>query len=94
METQKVKRIIDAGGNLPVENDPGGFSLDLLFKQPDNQGYDLFTLVRNEEKVFATGTETKILVKEIPGSFQALMSDMQLADKMVRDIKKYQSATD
>jgi len=46
------------------------------------------------QKIFTIDTETKILVKEILGSFQALMNDMQLADKMVRDLKKYQSATD
>jgi hypothetical protein len=46
------------------------------------------------QKVFTINTETKVLVKEILGSFQALMNDMQLANKMIRDLKKYQSATD
>lgn len=46
------------------------------------------------QKVFTIGTETKVLVKEILGSFQALMNDMQLTDKMVRDLKKHQSFTD
>ena len=183
METQTEKRIIDASGRLLAENGPGAFTLDVLSKQPEMQGFDIFTLVRNEEevfeqlllqlekdvttivdeisgqdnptmefemlfkqlhrlfkqkpyyltlifdkdlrryysgadqiisrikgrakgylaglidrgkaqKVFTINTETKVLVKEILGSFQALMNDMQLANKMVRDLKKYQSATD
>ena len=184
METQTEKRIIDASGRLLAENGPGAFTLDVLSKQPEMQGFNIFTIVRNEEevfeqlllqlekelkemiggissgqdspaeefemlfkqlhrlfkqkpyyltvifdkslrwqyrgaeeiisrikgmakkylaglidrgkaqKVFTINTETKVLVKEILGSFQALMNDMQLANKMVRDLKKYQSATD
>jgi len=183
METQTEKRFIDASGRLLAKNGPGAFTLDVLSKQPEMQGFDIFTLVRNEEevfeqlllqlekdvtiivdeisgqddptmefemlfkqlhklfkqkpyyltvifdkelrqqyrgaeeiisrikgmakvylaglidrgktqKVFTINTETKTLVKEILGSFQALMNDMQLANKMVRDLKKYQSATD
>jgi hypothetical protein len=184
METQTEKQMIEASGKLLAENGPGAFTLDVLSKQPEMQGFDIFTLVRNEEevfeqlllqlekelkemvdgissgqdspveefemlfkqlhrlfkqkpyylsvifdrnlrhqyssadqiisrikdvakkylaelidrgkaqKVFTIDTETKILVKEILGSFQALMNDMQLADKMMRDLKKYQSATD
>jgi len=183
METQIEKRFIDTSGRLLAKNGPGGFTLDVLSKQPEMQGFDIFTLVRNEEevfeqlllqlekdvtiivdeisgqddptmefemlfkqlhklfkqkpyyltvifdkelrqqyrgaeeiisrikgmakvylaglidrgktqKVFTINTETKTLVKEILGSFQALMNDMQLANKMVRDLKKYQSATD
>ncbi len=184
METQTEKRMIETSGKLLAENGPGSFTLDVLSKQPEMQGFDIFTLVRNEEevyeqlllqlekelkqlvgkissnqdspaeefemlfkqlhrlfkqkpyyltvifdkdlrhqyssadqiisrikgvakkyladlidrgkvqKVFTIDRETKILVKEILGSFQALMNDMQLADKMMRDLKKYQSATD
>jgi len=43
------------------------------------------------QKVFTINTKTKVLVKEILDSFQALMNDMQLTDKMVRDLKKYRS---
>lgn len=46
------------------------------------------------QNVFTINTKTKVLVKEILGSFQALMNDMQLSDKMVRNLKKYQSVTD
>lgn len=46
------------------------------------------------QKVFTINAKTKVLVKEILGSFQALMNDMQLSDKMVRDLKKHQSVTD
>jgi hypothetical protein len=46
------------------------------------------------QKVFTINTKTKILVKEILGSFKALMNDMQLANKMVRDLKKYQSVNE
>lgn len=46
------------------------------------------------QKVFTTDIKTKVLVKEILGSFKALMIDIQLSDKLVRDLKKYQSATD
>lgn len=184
METQTEKRIIEASGRLLAENGPGAFSLDVLAKQPEMQGFDIFTLVRKEEqiyeqlffqlakelkeivdgissgqnspaeefemlfkqlhrlfkqkpyyltivfdkdiprqysgadkiisgikdtakkylsgliargkaqKVFTTDAETEILVKEIIGSFQTLMNDMQLADKMVRDLQKYRSVTD
>jgi hypothetical protein len=176
--------MMETSGKLLAENGPGGFTLDVLSKQPEMQGFDIFTLVRNEEevfqqlllqlekelkemvkrissgqnspdkefemlfkqlhrlfkqkpyylivifdknlrlqyssadqiisriksvakkyltglidrgkaqKVFTIDTETKILVKEILRSFQALMNDMQLAYKMMRDLKKYQSATD
>lgn len=184
METKTEKQMIEASGKLLTENGPGAFTLDVLSKQPEMQGFDIFTLVRNEEevfeqllhqlekelkemvdkissnqdspaaefemlfkqlhqlfkqkpyyltlifdkdlrhqysgtdqiisrikgmakkylaelidrgkvqKVFTINTETKILVKEILGSFQALMNDMQLTNKMVRDLKKYQLATD
>lgn len=46
------------------------------------------------QNIFIINTETKVLVKEILDSFQALMNEMQLTDKMVRDLKKYQSAKD
>jgi len=46
------------------------------------------------QKVFTLKTETKVLVEIILGSFQALMNNMQLADNMVRDLKKNQSVTD
>jgi hypothetical protein len=75
MDTKAEKQMIEASGKLLAENGPGGFTLDVLSKQPDMQGFDIFTLVRNEEEVFE----------------QLLL---QLADKMVRDLKKYQSATD
>ena len=184
MDKKAEKKMIETSGKLLAENDPGAFSLDVLSKQPEMQGFDIFTLVRNEEevfeqlllqlekelkemvdgissdtdspaeefemlfkqlhrlfkqkpyyltvifdknlrqqyssadqiisriknvakkyltglidrgkaqKVFTIDTETKILVKEILCSFQALMNDMQLTNKMVRDLKKYQSATD
>ncbi|MBN1985265.1 MAG: hypothetical protein JW761_03120, partial [Prolixibacteraceae bacterium] len=173
MKTQTEKQMIETSGKLLAENGPGGFTLDVLSKQPEMQGFDIFTLVRNEEevyeqlllqlekeltemvkrissgqnspdkefemlfkqlhrlfkqkpyyltvifdknlrhqyssadqiisriksvakkylagligrgkaqKVFTIDTETKILVKEILGSFQALMNDMQIADKLV-----------
>jgi len=175
---------MEASGRLLAENGPGAFSLEILSKQPEMKGFDIFSLVRKEEqifkqlllqleielkaimdeitsgqdapalefemlfkqlhwlfkkkpyylsvifdkdlhqryrdaeeiisrikrvakgyltglidrgkaqKVFLINTETKVLVDEILGSFQALMNDMQLANKMVRDLKKYQSATD
>lgn len=46
------------------------------------------------QKVFTINTATNILVKEILDSFQALMSDIQLTDKMVRDLKKYRSVNE
>lgn len=46
------------------------------------------------QKVFTINTSTKILVKEILDSFQALMSDIQLTDKMVRDFRKYRSVNE
>jgi hypothetical protein len=184
METTTEKQIIEASGKLLAEVGPGTFTLEKLSKRPEMKGFDVFTLVKNEElifqqlllqlekeltaivneisskqnspatefemlfkqlhrlfkqkpyylsvifdkdlhrqyrdaeeiisrikgvargyltglidrgkaqKVFTISTETKILVKEILGSFQALMHDMQLSDKLVRDLKKYQSATD
>jgi hypothetical protein len=184
MATQTEKQMMETSGKLLAENGPEAFTLDVLSKQSEMQGFDIFTLVRNEEKifeqlllemekelkaimkeistrqddpalefemlfkqlhrlfkqkpyyltvifdkdlrhyysgsdqiisrikgvakkylaglidrgkaqkVFKIKTETKILVKEILGSFQALMNDMQLANKMVRDLKKYQSASD
>jgi hypothetical protein len=184
METKTEKKMMESSGKLLAENGPGSFPFDAFSKQPEMQGFDIFTLVRNEEevfeqllfqlekelkelvngissgqdspdeefellfkqlhrlfkqkpyylsvifdkdlhrqyrgaeeiisrikgvakkylaglidrgkaqKVFKIKTETKVLVKEILGSFQALMNDMQLANKMVRDLKKYQSATD
>jgi hypothetical protein len=184
METQTEKKMIETSGKLLTKNGPGGFTLDALSKQPEMQGFDIFTLVRNEEevfhqlllqlekelkemvirissgqnspdkefemlfkqlhklfkqkpyyltvifdkdlrqqysgadqiisrikdmakkylagliergkaqKVFTINTKTKILVKEILGSFKALMNDMQLANKMVRDLKKYQSVNE
>jgi hypothetical protein len=184
METQAEKKIIHASGRLLAEKGPEELTLGKLSQQPEMKGFDIFTLVRNEEqifeelllqleremkelvdeissgqdspseefeilfkqlhrlfkqkpyyltlifdkdlrryysgadqiisrikgraegylaglidrgkaqKVFTINTETKVLVKEILGSFQALMNNMQLANKMVRDLKKYQSATD
>ena len=183
METQTEKRIIETSGRLLAENGPGAFSLDVLAKQPEMQGFEIFTLVGKEDqiyeqlffqltkelkeivdgiysgqnspaeefemlfkqlhrlfkqkpyyltivfdkdiprqysgadkiisgikdtakkylsglitrgkaqKVFTTDAETEILVKEIIGSFQTLMNDMHLADKMVRDLQKYRSVT-
>jgi len=184
METQTEKRIIEASGRLLTENGPREFTLDVLSKQPEMQGFDIFNLVRKEEeifeqlllqlekelkemvdgissdqdspaeefemlfkklhrifkqkpyylpvifdkelqrqysgadkiisrikgmakkyladlidrgktqKIFTIDTETKILVKEILGSFRALMNDMQMTDKIIRDLKKYRSETD
>ena len=47
-----------------------------------------------EQKVFTSKINTTVLVKKILGSFRAMMNDLQLAGKMVRDLKKYQSVTD
>lgn len=47
-----------------------------------------------EQKVFTSKINATVLVKKILGSFRALMNDLQLAGKMVRDLKKYQSVTD
>ena len=47
-----------------------------------------------EQKIFTINTETKILVKKILSSFQALMNNIQLADKLMRDLKKHQSSND
>ncbi|MCA1758211.1 MAG: hypothetical protein LC658_00435 [Bacteroidales bacterium] len=183
METQTEKQIMEASGRLLAEDGPGTFSLEKLSKQPEMKGFDIFTLVRNEEqifeqlilqlekdlttivdeisgqddptlefemlfkqlhrlfkqkpyyltvifdkdlrrqyrgaeaiisrikgvaksylaglidrgkaqKIFTINTKTKVLVKEILGSFQALMNDIHLTDKMVRDLKKYRSVTD
>ncbi len=47
-----------------------------------------------EQDVFTINAETKVLVKEILGSFKGIMNDMQLTDKMVRDLKKYRSVND
>jgi hypothetical protein len=52
METQTEKRIIEASVRLRAENGPGAFTLDVLSKQPEMKGFDIFTLVRNEEVVF------------------------------------------
>ena len=52
METQAEKRFLDASGRLLAENGPGAFTLDVLSKQPEMQGFDIFTLVRKEEEVF------------------------------------------
>jgi hypothetical protein len=180
----KEKQIMEAGRRLLIEDGHGTFSLEKLSKRPEMPGFDVFTLIRNEEqifeqlllqlekeltaivndistkqnspatefemlfkqlhrlfklkpyyltvifdkdlhrqyrraeeiisrikgvarsyltglidrgkaqKVFSINTETKVLVKEILGSFQALMNDMQLAGKMMRDLKKYQSSND
>jgi AcrR family transcriptional regulator len=46
------------------------------------------------QDAFTIDTETKFLVREILGSFQALMNDMQLTDKMIRDLKKYRFSND
>ena len=43
---------------------------------------------------FTTEIKTKILVKEILGSFQELMNERQLTYKMICDLKKYQSSND
>lgn len=184
MEIPTEKRIVEASGRLLTENGSTSFTLEKLSNMPELKGFDVLTLVKNEEqiyeqlllqlekeltaivneisskqnspatefeilfkqlhrlfkqkpyylsvifdkdlhrqyhgadqiisriksvakkhlaglidrgkaqKVFTINTETKILVKEILGSFQALMNDMQLANKMVRDLKKYQSTTD
>ncbi len=184
METPTEKQILESSGKLLAEVGPGRFTLEKLSKRPEMKGFDVFTLVRNEElifeqlllqlekeltaimndisdkqnsptnefemlfkklhrlfkqrpfyltvifdkdlhqryrdaeeiisrikrvakgyltglidrgkaqKVFSINTETKVLVDEILSSFQALMNDMQLSDKLVRDLKKYQSATD
>lgn len=184
METKTEKKMMESSRKLLAENGPGSFTFDAFSKQPEMQGFDIFTLVRNEEevfeqlllqlekelkelvngissgqdspdeefellfkqlhrlfkqkpyylsvifdkdlhrqyrgaeeiisrikgvakkylaglidrgkaqKVFNIKTETKVLVKEILGSFQALMNDMQLTNKMMHDLKKYQLATD
>jgi hypothetical protein len=184
METPTEKRIMEASGRVLPEEGSGAFSLDKLSKQPEMKGFDVFTLVRNEElifeqlllqlekdltaivncisakqhspatefemlfkqlhrifkqkpyyltvifdkdlrrqysgtdqtisrikgmakkylaglidrgkaqKIFTIHTETKVLVREILGSFQALMNDIQLTNKMVSDLKKYQSVKD
>jgi AcrR family transcriptional regulator len=184
LNTPTEKRIIEASGRLLAEVGPGTFTLEELSKRPEMKGFDVFTLVRNEEqifeqlllqlekeltaivndisvkqnspateiemlfkqlhrlfkqkpyylsvifdkdlhrqyrgaeeiisrikgvargyltglidrgkaqKVFTINAETNVLVKKILGSFQALMNDIQLSNKMVRDLKKYQSATD
>jgi CRISPR/Cas system CMR subunit Cmr6 (Cas7 group RAMP superfamily) len=46
------------------------------------------------QQVFATDINSKILVRKILGSFKAMMNDMQLTDKMIRDFKKYRSVND
>jgi hypothetical protein len=75
METQTEKRMIETSGKLLAENGPGAFTLDVLSRQPEMQGFDIFNLARNEDEVFE----------------QLLL---QFTNKMVRDLKKYQSATD
>ncbi|RIH64207.1 hypothetical protein D1164_02430 [Mariniphaga sediminis] len=46
------------------------------------------------QNIFIIHAETKILVRKILNSFQVLMNDMQLAEKMIRDLRKYQSIAD
>jgi hypothetical protein len=184
METSKEKRIIEASGRLLAEVGPGTFSLEKLSERPEMKGFDVLTLVRNEELIFEQlllqlekeltaivdeislkqespelefemlfkqlhrlfkqkpyylpvifdkdlhrqyrGAEeiisrikgvargylialidrgkakgffsieinTKIMVKKILSSFQILMNDMQKADKMIRDLKKYRTEND
>jgi AcrR family transcriptional regulator len=184
MKTPAEKQIIEASGRLLTEDDPAAFTLEKLSNSPGLKGFDVFTLVKNEEqifeqlllqlekeltamvdeitsgqddpalefemlfkrlhqlfkqkpyyltvifdkdlrqqysgadqnisriksvareylaglidrgkaqKVFTIDTKTKILVKEILGSFQALMNDIQLTSKMIRDLKKYQLNND
>ncbi|MBN2634667.1 MAG: hypothetical protein JXR61_00250 [Prolixibacteraceae bacterium] len=47
-----------------------------------------------EENVFKTSQNTNLLVKEILGSFRSLMNDYQLGQKMIKDLKKFQSSQD
>jgi AcrR family transcriptional regulator len=46
------------------------------------------------EMVFVTTEDTKILVNDILESFQILMNDVQLANKMIWSLKKSQSTKD
>jgi len=46
------------------------------------------------QKVFKVSAETDILVKLILGSFQNLMNNIQLTDKMVNDLTRKQLITD
>ena len=59
------------------------------------KGYLTGVIARGKAKgFFSTEINSKIMVKKILSSFQVLMNDMQKADKMIREIKKYQSETD
>ena len=75
MESQTEKKMMESSGKLLAENGPGSFTLDALSKQPEMQGFDIFTLVRKEEEVFE-----QLLV--------------QLANKMMHELKKYQISND
>lgn len=44
------------------------------------------------QKVFTIEVDTEELVTDILGSFQSLMNDMQMTDKMLRNLIKYQSS--
>jgi len=58
-------------------------------------GYLTGLIERGKAKgFFSININTKIMVKKILSSFQVLMNDMQMADKMIRDLKKYRSETD
>ncbi|MFA5669729.1 MAG: hypothetical protein WC967_10810 [Balneolaceae bacterium] len=60
---------------LEIERIAKGYLTDLI-----NRG--------KEEKVFSSIVSTKVLVDNILGSFQSLMNDSQIADKMIQDLKK------
>lgn len=47
-----------------------------------------------DEKVFKTSQNTNLLVKGILVSFRSLMNDYQLGNKMINDLKKFQSTQD
>ncbi len=59
------------------------------------KGYLTGLIERGKDKgFFSTEINTKIMVKRILGSFQVLMNDMQKADKMISDLKKYRTEND
>lgn len=61
---------------LKIERIAKGYLTDLI-----NRG--------KQEKVFSSVVSTKVLVDNILGSFQSLMNDTQIADKMIQDLKKF-----
>lgn len=61
---------------LKIERIAKGYLTDLI-----NRG--------KQEKVFSSVVSTKVLVDNILGSFQSLMNDSQIADKMIQYLKKF-----